>query len=267
METASNAAPWQMYAEVNPYWKSYLYDFQIEYKLFYLIPVALYLPALWIIKKYMDTRKKPVECKPLMLVWNLILGGGSAYGAYLLVPWMLERISTNGLHHMTCSAEWTHNRTATWVITWFTMSKVPELVDTLWLLLRKKTVITLHWYHHITVLSYVWYASMYSVTGSGAFFAAMNLCVHAVMYTYYAAMSAGYKIPFPWTITLLQISQMAAGTYLAWDSGNCGEEPSVYYAGLTMYASYYLLFCWFGFNRFCRRPATSSKNKSKMKSS
>lgn len=36
--------------------------------------------------------------------------------------------------------------------------QVPELVDTLFIVLRKKPLIFLHWYHHITVLLFCWHA-------------------------------------------------------------------------------------------------------------
>ena len=59
--------------------------------------------------------------------------------------------------------------------------QLAELLDTLFLLLRKSPVILLHWYHHATVLLYCWHA--YSVRiGTGLWFAAMNYSVHALMY-------------------------------------------------------------------------------------
>lgn len=39
---------------------------------------------------------------------------------------------------------------------WFALSKPIELLDTLFLILRKRPVIFLHWYHHVTVLLYTW---------------------------------------------------------------------------------------------------------------
>lgn len=40
--------------------------------------------------------------------------------------------------------------------TMFVLSKVPELGDTLFIVLRKQPLIFLHWYHHATVLVYSW---------------------------------------------------------------------------------------------------------------
>eukprot|EP00122_Pirum_gemmata_P011475 Pgem_evm2s10633 len=54
--------------------------------------------------------------------------------------------------------------------TLFIFSKIPELFDTMFIVLRKRPLIFLHWYHHITVLAYCWHA--YATRASS---------VHAVM--------------------------------------------------------------------------------------
>ncbi|KHJ89725.1 GNS1/SUR4 family protein [Oesophagostomum dentatum] len=41
----------------------------------------------------------------------------------------------------------------------FAFSKIAELGDTLFLALRKRPVIFLHWYHHAVVLIYVWHSA------------------------------------------------------------------------------------------------------------
>jgi len=40
----------------------------------------------------------------------------------------------------------------------FIFSKIPELLDTVFLVLQKKRVIFLGWFHHTTVLMYCWHA-------------------------------------------------------------------------------------------------------------
>lgn len=61
---------------------------------------------------------------------------------------------------------------------WFCLSKVFEFVDTIFLRLRKRPVILLHWYHHICTMAYCWhgtYGIEHGADASGWFFAAMNL--------------------------------------------------------------------------------------------
>jgi hypothetical protein len=39
----------------------------------------------------------------------------------------------------------------------FIISKVPETIDTLFIVLRRQQLIFLHWYHHASVLVYCFY--------------------------------------------------------------------------------------------------------------
>jgi hypothetical protein len=62
----------------------------------------------------------------------------------------------------------------------FILSKIPELIDTVFIVQRKRPLIFLHWYHHVTVLLYCWHS--YATEASQAlYFVAMNYSVHAVM--------------------------------------------------------------------------------------
>ncbi len=67
----------------------------------------------------------------------------------------------------------------------YVWSKPVELVDTVFLVLRKRPIIFLHWYHHITVMLCAWHAGK-EHAASARWFVSMNYTVHALMYTYYA---------------------------------------------------------------------------------
>ena len=69
----------------------------------------------------------------------------------------------------------------------FYMSKYFEFIDTLFLILKKKEVIFLHWYHHMVTPAIVWFAWYYDVT-SAWYGPLTNTFVHVLMYTYYAGM-------------------------------------------------------------------------------
>jgi elongation of very long chain fatty acids protein 6 len=82
----------------------------------------------------------------------------------------------------------------------------------------------------------------------------MNYIVHVFMYTYFALRAMGYRIPkqVAMFVTLLQISQMAAGivfhvkayTYLSQNLPCAVSYACVWYAFL-LYTSYFFLFVKF----------------------
>uniref|UniRef100_A0A1B0D5J0 Elongation of very long chain fatty acids protein n=1 Tax=Phlebotomus papatasi TaxID=29031 RepID=A0A1B0D5J0_PHLPP len=97
--------------------------------------------------------------------------------------------------------------------TWlFVLSKLPELGDTIFIVLRKQPLIFLHWYHHITVLMYSWF-SYTEYTASARWFIVMNYCVHSLMYSYYALRAMRFHPPrfISMLITTLQLTQMVIG--------------------------------------------------------
>ena len=145
------------------------------------------------------------------------------------------------------------------------ISKMPELIDTVFIVLRKKKLIFLHWYHHVTVLLFCW--SAYStLAGSGLYFVAMNYTVHAIMYMYYC-LQALERVPkgFPsYLITMTQITQMLIGTFVcgsAWyfmlSDRVCHNDISNLVAGGLMYGSYLYLFSDFFVKRFGVQEAKS----------
>lgn len=151
-----------------------------------------------------------------------------------------------------------------WVML-FIFSKVPELIDTVFIVIRKKRLIFLHWYHHVTVLLFCW-NSFATAAGSGLYFVAMNYSVHALMYGYYClqALNACPKSFPAHLITLSQIGQMFIGTgvcisgwYYMLNGMECANDKSNLVAGALMYGSYLYLFVDF----FIVRYSPSKKSK------
>ena len=148
----------------------------------------------------------------------------------------------------------------------FIFSKIPELFDTAFIVLRKKKLLFLHWYHHITVLLYCW-DSYASYAAPGLWFIAMNYTVHAIMYFYFFLTACGYRPSWAPLVTALQISQMAVGVmvctmvYLLKFRGadsTCDVSDINFLAGLAMYASYFVLFGLFALKRYCSGSAPRS---------
>ncbi|CAJ1020119.1 putative GNS1/SUR4 family [Leishmania utingensis] len=146
----------------------------------------------------------------------------------------------------------------------FILSKIPEMLDTAFLIFQKKPVIFLHWYHHVTVMLYCWHGWI-TLTSSGLWFAAMNFFVHTIMYFYYFVAACGYGKyvrPIAPLITFLQIMQMVIGSliavyvfYMDQLGDGCDCSSSNTRLALIMYVSYLLLFSHFFRSRYIRKTS------------
>ena len=139
-------------------------------------------------------------------------------------------------------------------ISLFCLTKPLEFIDTIFLVLKKKPVSTLHLWHHFSVAIYC-YFSVYRIVRFGHIFAYMNLFVHAIMYAYYALMTAKqfWISRFAIVVTCLQIAQMFVGTYVS--AQGMHLSPTAYerwnaVGAIFMYTSYLYLFLQFFANRY-----------------
>jgi elongation of very long chain fatty acids protein 6 len=154
-----------------------------------------------------------------------------------------------------------------------------ELFDTFFIIIHKKPLIFLHWYHHISVLLFCW-QSYVSHSPVGIMFCVMNYAVHSFMYFYYFLMSIHKKPKFmnAMFITLAQISQMVVGVavtliscYLIWfdkevaalrgTDEECALKPINIVGALVMYGSYLFLFLQFFVRRYFNRNNRSQKQQ------
>lgn len=266
----------------------------------YMIPIGCVVAyvafVFWLGPKWIEARGKPFDLKYPMALWNLSLSLFSFWGASRTVPHLIWRLNNETYEDSVCiSPHKSFGGSAVGLATqMFILSKIPELFDTVFMVLKKKPVIFLHWYHHITVLLYCW-NSYVTESGAGLYFVSMNYCVHAMMYFYFFLMALRsipqWYNPFP--LTVFQITQMVVGTtvvssciyyhnygskeykyYLG--TQKCHNLISNLYAGGIMYASYLYLFCefavkrfFFGINDYAKKPnfrdtstsATTKENK------
>lgn len=213
--------------------------------------------------------RKAFELKIPLQLWNLTLCLFSFMGACRTVPHLLLTIKVHGLYYSICHDPvdaYGAEASGVWTIL-FILSKIPELGDTVFLILRKREVIFLHWYHHITVLLFCWHSLM-TKSSAGLYFIAMNFSVHAVMYCYYFLQACRIRVPWARFVTIFQISQMVVGIVIQvlisyyWSTNSvCHVSPSNYYAAIIMYSSYFALFAVFYLNRFVRPSKTGGKQE------
>ena len=157
----------------------------------------------------------------------------------------------------------------------FVFSKVLELGDTIIMILRKRRVSLLHFYHHATVLPWAWH-ELANESAPSATFAAMNLAVHSVMYSYFAIASSEYgrkHFPshgtIPKLITFFQCLQMLCGIVLLLfayyhkniinnyspsskktSSSSCNVTNFSIGISTFIYATYFMLFLNFANNKY-----------------
>lgn len=251
--------------------------------------VSLYIVLVFIVprllvpyaktKAYQSFVKNVVE--RLMIGWNLFL---SALSLVMLLGVTVPYLATHltyydySLTSLLCDNE---RRVITGVpstmITfawWFGLSKYFELLDTVFLILKNpsRPVPFLHWFHHLTVLLFSWYAAFYNYTAAPPFII-MNAFIHTLMYFYYALTGWGYKPSWGIFLTVGQILQMVGGIIFnvmffvihVNTPGGCGcDNPTVIFvASVLMYGSYLYLFCQFFYKRYVapKKPTDAGETK------
>lgn len=222
---------------------------------------------------YFRTRE-PLRARTSLAAWNLFLALFSLVGMLRTFPQLVHNLATLTLRENLCAnpqATYGSGSTGLWVQL-FILSKFPELIDTVFIIVNKKKLIFLHWYHHITVLLYCWH-SYVTKSPPGIFFVVMNYTVHASMYGYYFLMAIRARPRWlnPMIVTTMQISQMVVGVAVtllgfyysarAADHQSCRIKRENNTAAFVMYGSYLFLFLQFFVGRYVgtQSPVASKK--------
>lgn len=228
------------------------------------IAIAIYAIVIFGGQRLMKNRPA-FDLKAPLAAWNLLLAAFSFMGVIRTAPYLFYWLTNISYRDINClHPSFTHGEkdVGFWVMC-FIFSKFFELIDTVFIVLRKKPLIFLHWYHHITVLLYCYFSSAFH--HAGLFFVAMNYSVHSIMYFYFFLMAVKMVPKWfnPLWITVAQISQMFVGVFVtasAWyykskEGDDCvGAKWPLLYGALAMYGSYLYLFVEFAVLRFIIAP-------------
>ncbi len=228
---------------------------------------AIYAVAVYLGQRYMKDRK-PFQLRTALCMWSTGLSVFSFWALWRIYNQLFRMIYLGGFRHAVCDARGFIGSTGTGMWTFmFAFSKLPELCDTAFIVLRKQKLTFLHVYHHITVFIYCWYSYVFPMS-SGIWFGTVNYFVHALMYAYYAYRASGRRLP-RWiarSITTIQLSQMFIGlfiNYLAgyslWVGKSCQTNWFNISLSLIMYVSYVILFANFYYWTYIYKKAGTKK--------
>ena len=217
--------------------------------------IPVYLFGIYAGQKIMQSRDA-VNLKWQLFTWNLMLAVFSLIGAARVVHDFCHVLTRYDVYASVCILGPCNVR-GFWMSA-FALSKVVELGDTVFLILRKRPVIFLHWYHHVSVLLFTWTSSA-EAASFGRYFMGINFIIHFFMYSYYAVQSLGIRLgkAISMTITTLQIAQMLAGIFVVAYANRmirqgtyCEVKEKTITIALVMYASYFILFVRFFYKAY-----------------
>lgn len=197
-----------------------------------------------------------------LIIWNFLLAVFSLIGSIRMIQHVVHVVSTHGLEHSICELDFTYGVAACWA--WlFVLSKLAELIDTVFIVLRKQKLIFLHWYHHTTVLISCWYA-MADFVSTARWFSCINYTVHSMMYSYYGFRAMKCRIP-KWVniaLTSSQIAQMIWGIYVnifvirvKLAGRQCAVSDRNIVWNFMLYFTYFILFSNYFYHAYLKKPA------------
>jgi len=170
------------------------------------IMTALYLAGVWGLTKYFENRKPMQGLKDYMFTYNLYQ---VIINVWCVVAFVLE-VRRAGMHAVGNKVDLGPNSFRLGFVTWVHYNnKYVELLDTLWMVLRKKTqqVSFLHVYHHV-LLIWAWFCVVKFCNGGDAYFGGLlNSIIHVLMYSYYTMALLGWSCPWKRFLTQAQLVQ------------------------------------------------------------
>uniref|UniRef100_A0A7E4UZS2 Elongation of very long chain fatty acids protein n=1 Tax=Panagrellus redivivus TaxID=6233 RepID=A0A7E4UZS2_PANRE len=232
------------------------------------IGIGYLLTARWLVGVMAD--RKPINLRTILFLWNFGLAVFSIMGAYRTTEEFYDTLFNHGFYKSCCFGFDPSSVAAHWFL-FFAISKIVELGDTIFLILRKRPLSVLHCWHHFSVMIYTFHSGA-EYLAAGRWFMWMNFIAHSVMYTYFAITSLGIRVPrhIAQCVTIVQIAQMVVGVSIGlsvlvlknYYKYPCQQTDANLYLSFVIYVSYMILFINFFINAYCqKRPISTAPSK------
>eukprot|EP00050_Salpingoeca_kvevrii_P001218 m.165239 g.165239 ORF g.165239 m.165239 type:complete len:375 (+) comp10326_c0_seq1:1203-2327(+) len=236
------------------------------------IAVVAYLAVIGLLKTCIHSE---IKIRPIEIVHNLVLTTLSVTMLVNIVLAAIRRAADEGfVHGVACSQRkpehiW-DGPLGFWTYVFY-LSKFYELLDTVILCIRAKSLIFLHVFHHavMTFVCWSWFAYPWM---AGAWWCTMvNSAIHTAMYYYYLQTTLGRKVWWKKYLTSAQIVQFCTGLvfvglnvfyHFTLDSG-CTENLWTSLFSTSVNVSFILLFAAFYKRNYSKAPVETADKKAK----
>ncbi|WOO85761.1 Putative elongation of fatty acids protein 1 [Vanrija pseudolonga] len=244
-----------------------------------LVAVVTYLAVIFGGRELMRNRQ-PFKLKFLFQLHNVFLSSGSLLLLALILEQIVPLYWKHGFYWSICNpAAFTKTLTTYYIINYY--FKYIELIDTVFLVLKKKPLAFLHVFHH-SATAVLCYTQLEGETSVQWVVIGLNLWVHVIMYYYYYATAGGAKIWWKKYLTTLQITQFVIdlfivyycttnhfffkwGINLPWVTDCTGGEGAAVF-GCGLLTSYLFLFIAFYRNTYKKGAAAKAAKAGAAKS-
>ncbi|KAI9014005.1 ELO family [Phycomyces nitens] len=207
--------------------------------------------------RYIMRNSEPLKCKLAFQIHNILITIVSACLLALIAEQVIPKFIRHGFHYTVCDSKaFTTELELLYYINY--LVKYWELLDTVFLVIKKKKLEFLHYFHHSMTMA-LCYSQLTAKTPVSCVPIGLNLGVHVVMYYYYYLTTTGVKIWWKKHLTTMQISQFIidllvigglAYSHFAFvffrgilpTSGTCTGTETAAIFGSTLLTAYLLLF-------------------------